>query len=107
MLSLALLKDGTAAFAEVKSWQLLLIISKGCLVSALAYTIYFYGLRKVKSGIAAALEQIAPILTCFYAWIFFKELITWKEAGFGAIIIAGTLTIIAGELIGKIKTSEE
>jgi len=94
---LSLCLDGPSSYVALSGWQWLLLVVKGCVISAGAFTLYFYGLQNVKVSIAAAVEQLAPILTFFYIWLFFRESISFTEGIFVGIILIGALTAIAGE----------
>ncbi len=97
LITLSLFRDGVAVWQNLSPLQILLILAKGCLISALGYNLYFHGLKSVKVGVAAALEQLAPVLTFLYTWLLFRETVTPLEFGFVALMLIGTFTIIAGE----------
>ena len=97
LITLSLFRDGVTVWQNLELWQILLIITKGCLISALGYNLYFHGLKSVKVGVAAALEQLAPVLTFLYTWLIFRETVTPLEFCFVRMMLIGTFTIIAGE----------
>ena len=97
LITMSLARDGLSVWQNLSLMQILLILCKGCLVSAMGYNLYFHGLKSVKVGIAAAIEQLAPVLTFIYTWLVFRESITPLESSFVAIMLIGTFTTIAGE----------
>jgi len=100
LIILSLVRDGVTVWQNLELWQVLLIIAKGSLISALAYNLYFHGLKTVKVGVAAAIEQLAPVLTFFYTWLVFRETISPLETCFVVLMLIGTFTTIAGEGAG-------
>lgn len=97
LILLSLARDGITVWQNLSPMQIMLILCKGCLISAMGYNFYFHGLKSVKVGIAAAIEQISPVLTLIYTWLVFRESITPLEGIFVAIMLIGTFVTIAGE----------
>lgn len=97
LLLLSLLVDGPGCYRTLNARQWLLFVLKGCIISGGAFTLYFYGLQRVKVSVASALEQLAPILTFFYIWLFFRESISLTEAAIVLLILCGALLAIAGD----------
>ena len=107
LILLSLVLDGVTAWQNLALWQCLLILAKGCLISALGYNLYFHGLQYVKVGVAAALEQLAPVLTFLYTWLIFRETLTLLEFSFVGLMLIGTFTTIAGEYYPKKRNASE
>lgn len=87
---------GAAAFTSIAPRQWLIMGLRGTLISAFAYTLYFYGLHRSKAQVAASIEQLAPLFSMLYAWMILHQMVTPAEFALVMTIFAGTCLAIFG-----------
>ncbi len=75
-----------ASLPSVSSEQLLYLIASVFSSGAVALSIYYFGLKKVKASEATILEMFWPISAVFIDWVFFDHALTWSQI-MGALIM--------------------
>lgn len=72
-------------------WGLVLYI--GLLPTAVAYSLFFFGMRSIKASTASILTMLEPLTATILAWIFFNERLA--PLGFvGAILLLAAMAVL-------------
>jgi drug/metabolite transporter (DMT)-like permease len=98
LLIVALAMEGAAPLGQLSLGDWLLLATRGVIISALTFTIYYYGLRRVKVYLASAMEPLAPIFTMITAYLALGRPVPPREALGSALLLAGTAVIVVGEI---------
>ena len=82
-------------------WELIVYV--GLLPTAVAYSLFFFGMRSIKASSASILTMLEPLTATILAWIIFDE--HFAPAGFiGALLLLGAMMILyQGEKSAKVQ----
>ena len=92
----ALAFDGTESIAALSGRQWGLLAVKGVVTSALAFSLYFVGLRRVPVYVASAMEPFAPLFTLLIAWLWLEKGLSGLQMASVAVLLCGTVCVILG-----------
>ena len=76
-------------FSRLSAGAWLGVLYMGVMGSTVAYVIYAYALKYMRSSHVAMYAYIQPILATFFALLFLKEPITWPMCAAGMLILLG------------------
>jgi len=76
------------------------LVFSGALSIALAYIIWYYGVRHLGGSRTAVYSNTVPIVALLVAWLTLGETPTWLQA-------AGTVAIVGGVLLAKLRRARE
>ncbi len=80
-----------SATYTIEIWSLILYV--GLLPTAVAYSLFFYGMRSLKASAASVLTMIEPLTATILAWLIFAERLA--PLGFiGAILLLTSISIL-------------
>lgn len=96
LLVVSWLIGGNEAFSSITLRQWLIMATRGTLISAFAYTLYFYGLHRSKAQVAGSIEQLAPLFSMLYAWLILHQMVSLPEFILIMTVFAGTCLAIFG-----------
>lgn len=71
------------------SWAMLLLL--GLICTALAFTLFIFGLKQVKSGEAAVISALEPVYAILMAWVILGDVPTLRMVGGGILILSGVV----------------
>jgi len=76
-------------FSRLSAAAWLGVLYMGVMGSTVAYVIYAYALKHMRSSHVAMYAYIQPILATFFALLFLREPITWPMCAAGMLILVG------------------
>jgi drug/metabolite transporter (DMT)-like permease len=76
-------------FSRLTAGAWLGVLYMGVMGSTVAYVIYAYALKHMRSSHVAMYAYIQPILATFFALLFLREPITWPMCAAGMLILLG------------------
>ncbi len=76
-------------------WSLLLYV--GLVPTAVAYTLFFWGMRKVKASNASIITMIEPMTATILAWIIFGEQLTVPGFVGAGLLLFSVIILYRGE----------
>ena len=71
------------------NWGMLLLL--GLICTALAFTLFIFGLKQVKSGEAAVISAMEPIYAILMAWAILGDVPAMRMVGGGILIVSGVV----------------
>ena len=71
------------------SWAMLLLL--GLICTALAFTLFIFGLKQVKSGEAAVISAMEPVYAILMAWVILGDVPTLRMVSGGVLILSGVV----------------
>lgn len=90
---------GPGPLAALSGRQIGLLFIQGAVTTALAYTLYTIGLRRVEVYVASAVEPMAPMFTLFVAVFLLRERIAPAEVAGVGVLLAGAGLVIFGRVL--------
>jgi len=88
----------TAAYS-IQIWELILYI--GLVPTAVAYTLFFFGIRSIKASSASILTLLEPLTATILAWIIFVERLAPLAIVGAFLLVAAIFVLYQGEKKNK------
>ena len=80
-----------SATHSIQIWELILYV--GLVPTAVAYTLFFSGMRSIKASTASILTLLEPLTATALAWVFFAERLA-PSGIVGALLLLGAIVIL-------------
>ena len=79
---------------QITTQGIILAMLSGGIASGLGYTIWYSALRNLSSTQAAVLQLLVPVIAALGGVIFMAEVMTYRLALSGAMILGGILLVV-------------
>jgi len=80
-----------SATYSIQIWELILYV--GLVPTAVAYTLFFFGMRCINASTASILTLLEPLTATVLAWVFFSEQLA-PSGIIGAFLLLGAIVIL-------------
>ncbi|WP_321372433.1 DMT family transporter [uncultured Desulfuromusa sp.] len=88
-----------SATYSIEIWELILYI--GLMPTAVAYMLFFFGMRSIKASTASILTLLEPLTATVLAWIFFAERLAPSGIIGAFLLLAAIAVLYRGEISSK------
>lgn len=88
---------GNQLIFHLSARNIILMSYLGCVITGIAYLLYFQGMKRIKAGTASTYFFLKPVIAYLLAYLFLKETLSWVQ-------LVGVLFVVAG--IAIVNTSK-